>query len=95
ITTQVVQNIVNVIDLGMSAEQALAMQRVHHQWAPDMLFAEKDMPAELQESLKAMGHKLSPRPWGGTSQMIRAKPGGGFEAATEPRVIARNAAAND
>ncbi|MEH6581414.1 MAG: gamma-glutamyltransferase [Halioglobus sp.] len=95
ITTQVVQNIVNVIDLGMSAEQALATQRVHHQWAPDMLFAEKNMPVELQESLKAMGHNVNPRSWGGTSQMIRAKPGGGFEAASEPRVIARNAEASE
>lgn len=92
ILTQVVQNLVNVIDLGMGAEAALAAPRIHHQWAPDMLFIGKQVPAEDRKGLEAKGHKTRDA-WGsGVSQLILRRADGSFEAASEPRIVAINRA---
>jgi gamma-glutamyltranspeptidase/glutathione hydrolase len=85
IITQVVQALVNVIDLNLSVEDSLAAQRVHHQWKPDMLLVETNMPEALAKGLEQKGHKLYPRGHFGATQMIRLK-GERFEAVTEPRV---------
>lgn len=89
IITQVVQALVNVIDLGMSAHQALAAPRVHNQWKPAVTFIEASLPQAIKTSLEARGHHLEVRHYAGTMQMIRAVKGG-FEAATEPRLIEIN-----
>lgn len=89
IITQVVQALVNMIDLDMTPQQALAAPRVHHQWRPDMTFTEQSLPLAVQQSLQAMGHTLSIRPYSGTSVVVRAGESG-FEAATEPRLVNRN-----
>jgi len=36
-------NIVNVVDLGMDAEKAIAQPKFHHQWKPDELRVEQNM----------------------------------------------------
>ena len=89
IITQVVQGLVNMIDLGMSVEQALATPRIHNQWRPRVSMIEAELPETVKASLQARGHKFYVRSYGGTSQAIRAK-GKGFEAAAEPRIIKRN-----
>lgn len=89
IITQVVQALVNVIDLGLSSAQALAAPRVHHQWRPAVTFTEQSLPDPVQQSLQARGHELSIRPYSGTSVIIRSLEGG-FDAATEPRLVERN-----
>lgn len=89
IITQVVQALVNVIDLGMNGQQALAAPRVHHQWRPPTLFTEQSLPNSVRDALQQRGHVLSVRPYSGTSVMVRALDGG-FEATTEPRLIERN-----
>ena len=48
IITQVVQALINVIDLGMSPQEAVAAPRIHHQWLPDKLFVEQTMPSKVQ-----------------------------------------------
>lgn len=50
--------IMNVIDFGMNIEEAVSMPRFHHQWMPDKLFIEKEMPLDVRNNLEAMGHKL-------------------------------------
>ena len=40
IITAVFETIVNVVDHGMDVQEAVAAPRVHHQWLPDVLFAE-------------------------------------------------------
>ncbi len=40
IITAVYETILNVIDHGMDVQEAVAAPRVHHQWLPDVLFAE-------------------------------------------------------
>lgn len=41
IITAVYQTILNVIDHGMDVQEAVAAPRVHHQWLPDVLYAER------------------------------------------------------
>ena len=90
IITQVVQTLVNVIDFDMSATQALAAQRIHHQWQPQVLFVENAMPELLQQGLEEHGHKLYPRGFAGATQLILRNEKGQMTAASEPRVIAQN-----
>src|SRR5207245_1265278 len=59
IISQVVLALVNILDLGMPPEVAIAQPRLHHQWSPDELTVEKAMPAELQKALELRGHKLT------------------------------------
>lgn len=90
IITQVVQTLVNVIDFEMTAEQALAAQRIHHQWRPEVLFVESTMPDELQKALRARGHHLYARDFAGATQLVLRNHKGELTAASEPRVIAKN-----
>lgn len=91
IITQVVQALVNVIDMGMSVEEALTAQRIHHQWKPDMLLVETNIPQKLAEGLKEKGHKLHPRGHFGATQMIELK-GNQFKAVAEPRITGNSSA---
>jgi gamma-glutamyltranspeptidase/glutathione hydrolase len=89
IITQVVQGLVNMIDLEMSVEEALAMPRIHNQWRPRVSMIEAQLPEVIKASLQARGHEFYVRSYGGTSQAIRSTPQG-FESASEPRIIKRN-----
>ncbi|MBX2816406.1 MAG: gamma-glutamyltransferase [Saprospiraceae bacterium] len=62
IITSVFQTIVNVIDHGMTMQQAVNARRFHHQWLPDMILHETNaFPAETTTRLMEMGHKLQDR----------------------------------
>ena len=95
IITQVVQALVNVIDLEMSPAQALAAERIHHQWQPDMLFIENSLPGQQRSALRKLGHRLFPRGFAGATQLIVSDGKDGFEAASEPRVIRANTSDSD
>ena len=66
ITTTVLQVIVNVIDYGMSLQEAVDAPRVHHQWLPDTLAAEPfALSADTVVALTRMGYHVTPlEPWG-------------------------------
>lgn len=90
IISQVVQALVNVLDLGMDAEAALAAPRLHHQWRPPLLFVDPALDPAIREALVARGQTVKNAPFSGSSQMIRVNAAGDFEAASEPRIIRRN-----
>ena len=46
IITAVFQAILNVVDHGMDVQEAVAAPRVHHQWLPDVLYAEQQALAQ-------------------------------------------------
>ncbi|ARN74613.1 gamma-glutamyltransferase [Oceanicoccus sagamiensis] len=93
IITQVLQGIVNMLDLGMTVEQALATPRVHNQWLPQVTMTEEILPQATREALEQRGHKIYLRPYNGTTQAIYSNDGKVFEAAAEPRIIQQNKAA--
>jgi gamma-glutamyltranspeptidase/glutathione hydrolase len=59
IITSVFQNILNVVDFNMSAQEAVNAPRIHSQWLPDKVYVE---PTALNEStrkkMEAMGHLI-------------------------------------
>jgi len=86
IITQVVQAIINVIDLGMLPQDAVAAPRVHHQWLPNKLFVESTMAVETQAELEKRGHNLKVGSHRGATQFIGLTQQGDFIAITEPRL---------
>jgi gamma-glutamyltranspeptidase/glutathione hydrolase len=63
IINTVLQVVTNVVDYGMTIQQAIDAPRIHHQWLPDELVYEPfGLSTDTQQALEAKGHKLTPRP---------------------------------
>ncbi len=58
IITGVLQVILNVIDFGMNAQDAIDAPRFHHQWQPDKLSLEKGFSPDTIALLKSKGHTV-------------------------------------
>jgi gamma-glutamyltranspeptidase/glutathione hydrolase len=58
IISQTLQNLVNILDLKMSVEDAIAAPRVHHQWSPNELKIETKIGDDVMEALQQRGHTL-------------------------------------
>jgi gamma-glutamyltranspeptidase/glutathione hydrolase len=58
IITTVLQVIVNAIDLGMPAEDAVKATRIHQQWWPDQVSVEPGLPPDVITGLETRGHKV-------------------------------------
>lgn len=85
ITTSVFQTLVDVIDFGLSTEDAVNKPKFHHQWLPDELFVEAGFPTDVQEQLKAMGYTLTRRGSIGRTELIRITPDHRIEAVGDNR----------
>jgi gamma-glutamyltranspeptidase / glutathione hydrolase len=73
ITTTVLQVIVNVIDYGMSLQEAVDAPRIHHQWLPDTLAAEPfALSADTVAALTRMGYHVVPLPVWGAGNSVEA-----------------------
>jgi gamma-glutamyltranspeptidase/glutathione hydrolase len=66
IISAVLETLLNVIDYGMDAQEAVDAPRLHHQWLPDILFAEPfALSPDTQKALEAMGYTIKIQaPWG-------------------------------
>src|SRR3984893_8505419 len=61
IITTVLEIIVNVIDHGMTLQEAVDAPRIHHQWLPDTLAAEPfALSADTTTALTRMGYRVVP-----------------------------------
>jgi gamma-glutamyltranspeptidase / glutathione hydrolase len=58
IITAVLQVILNVIDFGMNAQDAVDAPRFHHQWMPDRLEFEKGTSPDTLQLLTSKGHNI-------------------------------------
>jgi gamma-glutamyltranspeptidase/glutathione hydrolase len=76
IITTVLQIIVNVIDRGMNAADAVAAPRIHHQWSPDRVLVEQSLPDGIVRALEERGHKVERRPPGTAANTILVTPKG-------------------
>lgn len=70
IPSTVLNTVLNVVDFGMDARAAVDAPRFHHQWLPDRIQVEADLPAATKEALKAMGHALKEVKQQGCAQVI-------------------------
>ncbi|MDE3197654.1 MAG: gamma-glutamyltransferase [Acidobacteriota bacterium] len=58
IINSVLETMLNVIDFGMNAQQAVDQPRIHHQWMPDRLNVESTVSPDTIELLKQRGHDV-------------------------------------
>jgi gamma-glutamyltranspeptidase/glutathione hydrolase len=58
IITGTLQVISNVLDFGLEAADAVARSRVHHQWVPEPLVVEQDLPEDVSRALRRRGHRI-------------------------------------
>lgn len=79
IPTQVFQTLVNIIDFGLSTEDAVYKLKFHHQWLPDKIDVEEGFSPALIDSLKRMGYVVEPRDPIGRVELIRVLADGKME----------------
>jgi gamma-glutamyltranspeptidase/glutathione hydrolase len=62
IISAVLQTILNVVDFGMNAQDAVDAPRIHHQWQPDKLFLEPGISPDTAALLKSRGYDIDRSP---------------------------------
>nr|WP_244540289.1 gamma-glutamyltransferase [Kaistia soli] len=72
IITAVVETILNVVDFGMTIQEAVNAPRVHAQWLPDILFAEPyALSPDTVRALAERGHTVRlQKPWGAVEAIL-------------------------
>jgi gamma-glutamyltranspeptidase / glutathione hydrolase len=74
IVTATLETMLNVIEYGMNAQEAVDAPRLHHQWQPDVLFAEPyALSPDTWVLLERMGYRIvEQRPWGAVALIAAA-----------------------
>jgi gamma-glutamyltranspeptidase / glutathione hydrolase len=86
IITSVFQTILNVVEHGMTMQEAVAAPRFHHQWLPDEIQHEPDaISPEVRAVLESKGYKLKQRGRYGAVEGILVLPNGKLEGGADPR----------
>jgi gamma-glutamyltranspeptidase/glutathione hydrolase len=71
IINTVLMTILNVVDFGMNAQEAVDAGRMHHQWLPDRLSMERfGFSADVVKQLQGMGHTIAEGGNQGVAQVI-------------------------
>ncbi|HEY4172381.1 MAG TPA: gamma-glutamyltransferase [Rhodopila sp.] len=71
IITAIVETILNVIDYGMDAQLAVDAPRLHHQWLPDVLYAEPfALSPDTSDLLRQMGYHIQVQKPSGAVELI-------------------------
>jgi gamma-glutamyltranspeptidase/glutathione hydrolase len=79
IINTVLQTILNVIDHGMNAQEAVDAGRIHHQWLPDRMRHEKNgFSPDTLAILKQFGHELQEIDGQGAANVIVVNPEDGM-----------------
>jgi gamma-glutamyltranspeptidase / glutathione hydrolase len=89
IINTVLEVVINVLDHGMTAEQAVSSPRFHHQWLPDTVRYETGAFSDaVVAELKAMGHKgLSGSGFGIGDANTIVRKDGMLEGVSDPRNV--------
>jgi gamma-glutamyltranspeptidase/glutathione hydrolase len=86
ITTAVIETLANIVDFGLTPQDAVAAPRFHHQWLPDTLYYERGgLPAPVLAGLAERGHHLAEQPPWGAVELIAIGPGGHLSGVNDPR----------
>jgi len=84
IITSTLQAIINIIDFDMDAAEAVSVPRMHHQWAPDLLFVDTSTSPDTIKALEALGHTVKMMSFFSSVQVVHGGEDGVFGAA-DPR----------
>lgn len=90
IFTSVFQVVLNLMDYGMSADEAVSATRFHHQLPAATLIrfdGDRTISTQLRTRLEAYGYDVVPNSWGtlGNVQLIVRQPDGTLQAASDNR----------
>jgi gamma-glutamyltranspeptidase/glutathione hydrolase len=86
IITSVFQTILNVLEHGMSMQEAVSAKRVHAQWLPDEIRYETGaLSDKTLKQLRRMGHKTTETKSIGRVDAILVLPDGKLEGGADPR----------
>ena len=86
IPTQIFQTLINLLEFGMTAEDAVYKPKFHHQWLPDELVVEKGFSPTTRTALQQMGYSFGKERNGiGRTEIIKVLPNGHFEAVADFR----------
>ena len=89
IFTTVFQTLVNLLDFGMTPDEAVAATRFHHQLLPPDRITYSPccpLPESTLEALRARGYRPQPHPSEfGDVQLVVVDPDGRVAAASDPR----------
>ena len=87
IINTVLQVIVNVVDFGLTIQEAIDAPRFHHQWLPDELRLEiHGFSDDVTKALELRGHRLSLSGFMGDAEGIMLEPKTGMRwGASDPR----------
>ena len=84
IISSTLQVISNVVDFGMTPEEAVSVVRMHHQWVPELLFLDEGASLELHQMLQEVGHNTQEMAFFSSVQVISNISGNTLGAA-DPR----------
>jgi gamma-glutamyltranspeptidase/glutathione hydrolase len=71
IITAIIETILNAIDYGMNAQEAVDAPRLHHQWLPDVLYAEPfALSPDTRALLEQMGYHIQEQKPSGAVELI-------------------------
>ncbi|MFY0605196.1 MAG: gamma-glutamyltransferase [Cyclobacteriaceae bacterium] len=86
IITSVFQSVLNVIDYGMTMQEAVNAKKVHHQWLPETIKAEEGSMSETTISaLESAGYEFDMVDKIGRNDCILVRPDGKLEGGADPR----------
>ena len=88
IITSVFQTIINVVEFGMTMQEAVNAKRIHSQWLPEVIYPEKGALSRKDSmALTKMGHAFDEGYWNGIGRVdaIRVLPDGRLEGGADPR----------
>jgi gamma-glutamyltranspeptidase/glutathione hydrolase len=75
IITIVLETILNMIDHGMTPGEAVDAPRLHHQWLPDVLYAERfALSPDTRQMLRTMGYTIVDQTGWGAAALIAVGP---------------------
>jgi gamma-glutamyltranspeptidase / glutathione hydrolase len=71
IITITLQTALNMIDYGMQPQEAVDMPRIHHQWLPDEVYAERfALSPDTVKILQGMGYKITEQTNWGAAELV-------------------------
>ena len=75
IITVILETALNILDYGMTPQEAVDAPRLHHQWLPDEILVERfALSADTQALLRDMGYRIREQtPWG-SCELIQVGP---------------------
>lgn len=92
IISNTLQVLLDLFVFGLDPTTAVAAPRIHHQWQPDVLVVEPELPAATRAALAARGHQVEVSDDITAVQAIRVGPAGAV-GASDPRKNGARAAA--